>query len=1552
MKQLKNKILAWILLFAMAVTSFVIPAEEARAEVIVDNSSYYDTDDPKGFMKTLTDNRKDALFANGKVYFVTMGKLASNPNNLRYKTIGYTIKVSSGKHSIEIEVDADGGAYFKDIKVRNYENVEYTLRGITYNDIVKLCENKVGKSATSFQSIFSNEYVTIRFDAIVTLKQNGIDKDAVIAEDGRGGITFKDNVHFRLKNADELKALQSYGFSNNFDSYHNIETEISNPILTINYHNNVKGQSSIIPGATEQIRQLQSTTIKDGTSLGLSKTGYTLTPGSEWKNDNGKIFAAGNTYMASDLNSAINYGSATVNLYPNFKPITYTLKYDANGGKGSMSPETHTYDEGYFTPKHCTFTKDGYSFKGWQLTNVAGGVIPVTSSMVQNSSDVSLAGEIKAGTKLKNLVTTPQTLVLKAIWEPNEYEITLIPQAPPGKIPSDYTEKFFVKYNNYFSLISGGSQISSITLPVIEGYNFIGYFLGNGEGREEDSLILKAPYDESVGIIAFLTNTFTKNTTLLGQWEPKKATITLELDTIEGGKEPHWEGKSPDYVKVLTTTYDEALPAISGVPVKDGYTFKGFYTEKDGKGEQYYNAALVSDKICDFTGDLTLYAHWVDEIAPVVEIKMEVEGTWSNSGDNRLLYEYEGKPYTGNDKYDFTVTAKDKGSGVDKLYIYRENEVDEFELYKEIDGKGELSHMEACAETQEGAIRYKAYCVDKAGNISAEYHATCYYDKTSPIIFEETSVVNTSDLTSIKATIYATDSNVITLPGLYDANGTRLVSWEDSGIDVESNYTSSTYKTNTKSPYYVMANKYKTTVKVILPDTIKKIGNYAFYGCTPLKEIYIPEGVTSIGMYAVANNKNLKKLTLPNSITEIQIYAFFNNPVLEKITIPGYVSNIGNYAFGRCLKLSEVKYKGVNYNAKPTITLALENNEVTLGTSIFANTALLDAGIYDVDGNLLSNWEASGIDITQNLSTTSSDSNYYANTQTSAYYVLTNTYPTATQIILPTDITSIGTSAFAGCTNLTDITIAGKITTVPDKAFYNCTSLSNVTLPNSVTSIGNEAFRNCRDLTNIYIPTEVKTIGTAAFYGCTSLTSVNIPDGITSLSGQLFSNCTSLSNVTIPDSVKSISSYAFSGCVKLTGITIPNSVTSLGSSAFTGCSSLTNIVIPDSVTYAGASVFASCKNLNTVTLSKNMKTIPDRMFYNSGLTQINIPEGVTKIGNAAFVECLSLQKVIIPSTMQFITINQASNTVGLTPFDRCSALREIVVASENPYYDSRYGCNAIIDTRTRTLIVGGINTQIPGDITTIGVGAFRGKAPVSVTFPESVKEIKPYAFYECGSLVSVYIPYSVDTIGTNAFGNCSKLTSGTFKDITSANTAHVKWTTVISTGATAVPPSSVLVNTTSVASMLKTGGNWEKTYNPGLYDADGVLLSSYDALNVNVETDNVATGNSIYRKYPAASILVLPEGITKIGSSAFSMYSPAMVVVPEGVTSIGAYAFRSSPIEKIILPDSLTTIGSKAFVGTSLTTLVIPDNVTSVTGVYDKTGGTLEWISLPYGVEE
>ena len=61
-----------------------------------------------------------------------------------------------------------------------------------------------------------------------------------------------------------------------------------------------------------------------------------------------------------------------------------------------------------------------------------------------------------------------------------------------------------------------------------------------------------------------------------------------------------------------------------------------------------------------------------------------------------------------------------------------------------------------------------------------------------------------------------TEGTVI-VAGLYDADGVMLCSWEESGIDVQTNYTYSTYKTNTTSPYYVLTNNYPTATKVVIP---------------------------------------------------------------------------------------------------------------------------------------------------------------------------------------------------------------------------------------------------------------------------------------------------------------------------------------------------------------------------------------------------------------------------------------------------------------------------------------------------------------------------------------------------------------------------------------------------------------------------------------------------------------------------------------------------------------------------------------------------------------
>ena len=120
--------------------------------------------------------------------------------------------------------------------------------------------------------------------------------------------------------------------------------------------------------------------------------------------------------------------------------------------------------------------------------------------------------------------------------------------------------------------------------------------------------------------------------------------------------------------------------------------------------------------------------------------------------------------------------------------------------------------------------------------------------------------------------------------------------------------------------------------------------------------------------------------------------------------------------------------------------------------------------------------------------------------------------------------------------------------------------------------------------------------------------------------------------ITILDSVMSIGDLAFWKCLGLTSIVIPDSVTSIGKGAFSECSGLTSIVIPDGVTSIGEYAFSYC----------------------SGLTSIVIPDGVTSIGEYAF--------------------------------SGCSGFTSISVDVNNPKYDSRNNCNAIIETETNTLI--------------------------------------------------------------------------------------------------------------------------------------------------------------------------------------------------------------------------------------------------------------------------
>ena len=168
---------------------------------------------------------------------------------------------------------------------------------------------------------------------------------------------------------------------------------------------------------------------------------------------------------------------------------------------------------------------------------------------------------------------------------------------------------------------------------------------------------------------------------------------------------------------------------------------------------------------------------------------------------------------------------------------------------------------------------------------------------------------------------------------------------------------------------------------------------------------------------------------------------------------------------------------------------------------------------------------------------------------------ITDYFGSATKLTIPSEIdgykvTSVGSSAFYGCTSLTSVNIPDSVKSIGDHAFLICTSLTSITIPDGVTSIGVGVFGFCTSLTSITIPDSVTSIGDEAFYDCAWLTSVTIGNGVTRIGQSAFEDCTWLTSVTIGNGVKSIGYSAFYNCTSLTSVTIPNSVTEIGDKAF------------------------------------------------------------------------------------------------------------------------------------------------------------------------------------------------------------------------------------------------------------------------------------------------------------------------------------------------------------------------------------------------------------------
>ena len=277
---------------------------------------------------------------------------------------------------------------------------------------------------------------------------------------------------------------------------------------------------------------------------------------------------------------------------------------------------------------------------------------------------------------------------------------------------------------------------------------------------------------------------------------------------------------------------------------------------------------------------------------------------------------------------------------------------------------------------------------------------------------------------------------------------------------------------------------------------------------------------------------------------------------------------------------------------------------------------------FEVDGIYYNIINSNEVEVTYQETYDSQYSNEYSGSVTIPATVTNNgtTY----------SVTTIGSSAFWGCSSLTNINIPNSVTNIGENAFSGCSSLEsilvasdnpnydsrnncnaiietatntliagckNTTIPNSVTTIGNYSFRECYSLTNIDIPNSVTNIGNQAFYGCTGLTDIDIPNSVTAIDNSAFSECTSLITISIPNSVTNIGYSAFSDCSKLMSVTIEGPISRIQHSTFYNCRKLQTVRLPYDLISIEEKAFYFCEDLTDVTCLA--KTPPSIEKYNS-----------------------------------------------------------------------------------------------------------------------------------------------------------------------------------------------------------------------------------------------------------------------------------------------------------------------------------------------------------------
>ena len=368
-------------------------------------------------------------------------------------------------------------------------------------------------------------------------------------------------------------------------------------------------------------------------------------------------------------------------------------------------------------------------------------------------------------------------------------------------------------------------------------------------------------------------------------------------------------------------------------------------------------------------------------------------------------------------------------------------------------------------------------------------------------------------------------------------------------------------------------------------------------------------------------------------------------------------------------------------------------------------------------------------------------------------------------------------------------------------------------------------------------------------------------------------------------------------------------LTEIGEDAFSGCSNLEAITLPSQITNIDYYAFGYCSSLQNITIPNGVTTIGDFAFIESGLTEVNLPPSVTYIGGLAFGDCNSLTSINIPASVTNINGNAFTG----------ASIESIVVAVDNPTYDSRGGCNAIIKTASNKLITGCQNTVIPDDVTTIGISAFENATGLTeITLPASLTNIGEYAFLNCYGLTTINAAGETPpAIESNTFAhlNLDDITVNVPCGFLAAYKTDTYWSNFTHF----VDPCNIVFADANVKAVCVA--NWDT-------NGDGEL--SYAEAEAVTSLGTVFRNNTTITSF---NELVYFTGLQALTSHAFDGCSQlTSIMFPNSIIVLANYAFKGcSRLASVTLPDQLISIMNYAFQNcTALTQIDIPSTVTQI----------------------